>query len=538
MQSLRVVSVVAALIAASTSVTRSSGQLLDRLDTGGLEQALARIAMAERSAAARPRRGTAVASLTPAERRAAVDAIWGSGPSTAEKLKTFDTFWQYVDAKFAAFQNLDVNWTALRDRYRGEVAAGVSRGRFAAIMNQLALALRDSHTIPLDALVNLFTVPDRGVPLLGMSGWTYDPSGVCATAQPDGSSLIYSAMPEHPLGLEPGDRVLGYDGRPWRELYRELRDEELPLWPLWWGTAPSSFDHVFDMAAPMNWGLFDTMDVLKADTGQVTQVSTSAMPGATFWGFCSEQMNLPGIPKPTTLYEGDDMVGAGVIAGTRIGYIYVWSWFGAAADEFAAAVDELTRVQQVEALVIDLRFNVGGFLKAPFTGLGALSRRPTPTLAMDERKKPTDHFSMRNLAGAGEFKLDFTVSDGGPSRVKAFFDGPVAVLVGPGAVSAGDFASLWATHLPWVRTFGKSTAMAVGLPTQPALGTSLDLGPDWWFATVSETNSHLVGAPKDFLIHTEFPVDETVWLRPADVAMGRDTVVDAARAWLEAELGE
>jgi hypothetical protein len=69
------------------------------------------------------------------------------------------------------------------------------------------------------------------------------------------------------------------------------------------------------------------------------------------------------------------------------------------------------------------------------------------------------------------------------------------------------------TYLPHVRSFGKSTAMAVGLPTQPTLGTELDLGPDW-FARVAETNAFPVGSPGKYLTHDEFPVDQRVWLRP------------------------
>jgi hypothetical protein len=63
-----------------------------------------------------------------------------------------------------------VDWAALRLRYRPEVAAGVSRGRFAAIMNHLALALRESHTQANDVLVNFPTFPARGLPLLEQGG--------------------------------------------------------------------------------------------------------------------------------------------------------------------------------------------------------------------------------------------------------------------------------------------------------------------------------------------------------------------------------
>jgi len=475
----------------------------------------------------------AVGAMTPAERRAAIDAYWGDGSSTAEKLQMFDRFWEYVDTKFAAFQNLDVDWTSLRARYRGEVASGVSRGRFAAIINQLSLALRDSHTIPLDFEVNFLTVPEPGVPLMGVGGWTLDTSGACLTAQDDGSALVYSAMPGHPLGLERGDRILGYEGRPWRDLYQELLDEELPLWPLWWGTTPSSFDHTFVMSAGLNWHLFDIMDIAKGGTGQILHVPTNLMPGALFWGFCSEQMNIPGVPKPR--FFSRDFVTAGIISGTRIGYIYSWSWEGDAVDDFAQAVHQLTEIDRVDALIIDFRFNAGGFLEAPFRGLSALSDHPMPTIGMDTRRSAHDHLQMKSVFTPSEFKLDFDNFSGTPHRVKSSYAGPIAVLVGPGAVSAGDFAALWATFLPRVRTFGKSTSMAVGLPTQPFLGTTLDLGPDWVAETVAETNSYRVGVPKEFLIHTEFPVDEPVWLKPADVAAGQDTVVNAALAWLRTQ---
>ena len=527
--------VIAVLVASSSYVARTVGPSADQLDTGLARQLLTRMAVAAQMPARHASHQQRVGSMTPAERRQAIDTIWGAGAPTAEKLAIFDKFWNYVDAKFAAFQHLDVNWQDLRSRYRGEVAAGVSRGRFAAIINQLSLALRDSHTNPVDQLVNVFTVPQPGVPLLGLSGWVFDPSGACLTAQDDGSALVYSAIPGHPLGLQSGDRILGYDGRPWPELYQQMVHEELPLWPLWWGTSPTSFEHTFVMSAGMNWSLFDTMDIVKAGSSQTVHVSTSLMPEPIFWGFCSEQMDIPGVAKPT--FTATDLVRAGIIDGTRIGYIYSWSWEETAVDQFAQAVYQLTQVEQVEGLILDFRFNVGGFQDAPFKGLSALSSHPSPTLGMDLRKDPADHFAMMSLAPIAQFKLDFSNWQHDRSRIKAGYEGPVAVLVGPGAVSAGDFAALWARNLPRVRTFGKSTSMAVGLPTQPALGTELDLGPDWDHSRVAETNSYLAGAPKDFLIHTEFPVDEHVWLQPDDVAAGTDTVVEAALAWLHDQLG-
>jgi hypothetical protein len=476
-----------------------------------------------------------IGSMTPAERRAAIDAYWGDGLSTEEKLKIFDTYWDYADRKFAAYQNLVVDWPALRNKYRGEVAAGVSRGRFAGIMNHLALQLRDSHTQADDILVNFVTVPGPGVPSMGQGAWEVDTSGACLTAQDDGSALVYSVMPNHPLGLQRGDRILGYDGKPWRELYQELINEEVPMWPLWWGSSDSSFDHSFVMSAGLNWHWFDVMDIAKQSTGQVVHVPTSLMPGDIFWGFCSEQMNVPGVPKPN--FFAGNYVRSGIVTGTNIGYIYVQAWVDNTENEFANAVYQLTQVNKVSGLIVDYRFNVGGFIRAPLLGTAVLAERPAPTLGNDQRLKPYDHFLMKTLLTPDFFKLDFLHFGNRDIPIKLSYAGPVAVLVGPGAVSSGDFGSELLRSLPIARTFGKSTSMALGLPTQPALGTHIDLGPDWE-ARVSESNSYAIGKPKDYLIHTEFPVDELVWLTPDDVAAGQDTVVNAAMKWLKTQIGQ
>jgi hypothetical protein len=44
-----------------------------------------------------------------------IDQTWGPSPWTIpEMLDLFDTFWNTIDASFACFQGLDVDWAALR----------------------------------------------------------------------------------------------------------------------------------------------------------------------------------------------------------------------------------------------------------------------------------------------------------------------------------------------------------------------------------------------------------------------------------------
>ena len=164
--------------------------------------------------------------------QAVIDSTWGQGLPTADKLAIFDTFWNTIDDDFAGFQNLDVNWDSLRDVYRPEVEAGVSRGRFAGIMSHLKLALREAHTVVLDEGVWGDSL-EPGVPLLVNQGAYHYADhghfGAGLTPLPDSSSVVYKVVDSHPLGLELGDVVLGYDGLPWKDLYRELLDAQLPV---------------------------------------------------------------------------------------------------------------------------------------------------------------------------------------------------------------------------------------------------------------------------------------------------------------------
>ncbi len=90
---------------------------------------------------------------------------------------------------------------------------------------------------------------------------------------------------------------------------------------------------------------------------------------------------------------------------------------------------------------------------------------------------------MKRLERPRDYRLDIDPVTG--ERIADAYDGPVAVLVGPGALSAGDLSAFWMTFPRRV-----------------------------------------------YLTHREFPVDEPVWLRPADAAHGVDTVVERALQWL------
>jgi C-terminal processing protease CtpA/Prc len=486
-------------------------------------------------------------SAPPSAWATAIDTTWGPGLPTERKLEIFDAFWTTIDERFAAFQGLDVDWASLRDRYRSEIAAGVSRGRFAGIMSHLTVALREFHTQAFDS--GVASTPRRpGVPILVLRGPAINNTfGACATAQDDGSALIYSVAPGHPLGIEPGDRILGYDGRPWRDLARELLAAELPINGNW-GSSPTSFEHTLLQSAPLNWHLFDTIDIWKHDTGSGEHLSTAPLNTTPPLRspFCSESLAVPGVPKPAAPFvAGGAPVTWGIVDGTRIGYIYVTAWQGNAETLFAQALEELTQKQEpdglkeTDGLIIDFRFNGGGNMFFSDAGLGMLFDRPVATIAFAERADPSDHFKMRlDTDSTGEFcglhwegsTPDLYVIDMcDRSYDRRAYDKPIAVLNGPGAVSSGDQVALRMTFHPRARIFGKTTNTAFNAPC------GLNVGDAAWSIRYACADAYRVDDPQDYLTHDDLRVDEPVWLRPDDVAEGKDTVVDAAVRWLNSE---
>src|SRR5262249_33485710 len=128
--------------------------------------------------------------------------------------------------------------------------------------------------------------------------------------------------------------------------------------------------------------------------------------------------------------------------------------------------------------VIDFRFNEGGFLNAPFRGLGALSKRPTPTIGMDGRGSPLNHFDMKTVLTPNQFILDFDHNSETMSRVRPSFAGPIAVLVGPGGLTGRrptalaatippDRAPVWHAHIDGPRP---PSAACIGPESRPRAG--------------------------------------------------------------------
>jgi hypothetical protein len=456
----------------------------------------------------------------------AIDSIWGPGPPASVKAERFNIFWYTIDEEYACFQDLDVNWDSIRDLYLSEINDSVvSRGRFAAMMNHAARALKEGHTEFRDAEV-YYTEPYPGIPLMLVGGWgVNDHFGAGLTPLPDSTLLVYVAVENHPLGLVPGDIVLGYDGVLWKELYRELLEAELPVSGFWWGSSESSYTHSWLMAAGLNWHLFDTIDVVKYDTKDTLHLATSPLAMSIMSLFATEQMDIPGVPKPD--YSSRRLVSWDMVEGTQIGYIYCLGWFWEEVNywDWYNAIDSL--IPGTEGLIIDFRTCYGGNPDWACFGLGLLFDQTVDEIGIDMRADPDDHFAMQPST---IIPSDWFTVYNDPAT---YYDKPIAVLIGPGCISMGDLSSLLLSFHPMTKLFGKPTTASFNSPDKDSLS------PDISFR-YARSETYLLNNPGHYLTHDEFPSAEDfpwvsfqeVWLTPDGVAEGKDDVVEAAIAWI------
>ena len=467
--------------------------------------------------------------------QAVIDSTWGEGLPTAQKLAIFDEAWNILNANYAAFQGLAIDWDSIRTFYRPEVAVGVSRGRFAAIMNYMSLALQEYHTIIWDTPV-MRTPLAPGVPLLYLGGNAENTShfGATLTPLPDSTSLVVKAVSNHPIGLQPGDIIVGYDGIPWKELVYELLSAQLPIYASEMIPAGDKigFTHNILCGAGMNWHLFDTLDVIKYTTGDTMHFPTALLAGQNEFIWGNEQLTISGVEW---VFDGSfnaldpedfgDYISYGIITGTNVGYIYAVAWSdylpGNISGQFYDAVYDLMQVQNVDGLIIDQRLNYGGRWQYQY-GASLLFNSIFRLSGFDKRgPDPNNHYQM-----VPETQWDYYLTTYGSGAT--FFDRPIAVLIGPAAGSSGDmFPGVMRTH-PMARLFGKPTN---GSFSAHYGGLTLGGNNDWTMYYTG-ANGYLLNDPGNYLSHRATIPDEEVWFTPDGVANGQDDVVNRALDWI------
>ena len=444
-----------------------------------------------------------------------IKEFWGPGESLAGKLAAFDTYQNFARAKNPTFLWNPTNWDSLASTLRSRINDSTSRGEFSRILNDLAFGMKDAHAIAYDNIV-LDTPLNPGTPILADGSGYTSHFGAGLTPLEDSSLLVYKAVPNHPLGLVPGDIVLGYQGIPWHQLVRELLEGGVPNGILPY-PSQSAYTRSLLWSAGVSWHLFDTIDVVKYATGQTVHLPLDAMVTLNAPGndINNEQLPVPGVPMPVMNFNAG-AVKYGIIQGTNIGYIYVYNHgYSAVSSEFDTAVLAL---METDGLIIDIRTNFGGGYGCHI-GISRLMNHPALTLYARKRCSPNDLYSIC------PYYPTWYVGDI-PGDVGTYYDRPIAVLLGPNCASYGNTFSWQLKYVPNARMFGRpDAAMHSGLEGAQPYRT----GYTFYCADVAFVDHDVPDRP---IWGQEYPLFEEVWLTPQGVANGEDGVVKRALEWM------
>ena len=459
------------------------------------------------------------------------DEAWGPAPDLDTRMALFDELWADFAANYAGFGFADRSWDDVKIKVRPKIEAAQTYREFYRELSHIFYDFREGHNLFSSSTICRTNLSKR--PPLIWSARSASFWGVCVTPTDDETGLVYRVEEDTPGGLRVGDEILGYDGVRWSALLEDAL--KLPFCGEHAAVAESE-RHQLINAVALNAHLYEVMDVRRGDTGEVESISTDALVESIVPQLvlpvveehpiaCNEQLDV-GIKQPwrtwNDAYAGDSPVTWGILPDTNIGYIYIYSWGPGAGEGALSAVQELLNT---DGLIVDLRLNLGGNI---FDSYGALSvlfdEDIVGVFSTGERNNPTDYESLAIAREMHNVTVDPT----------SYYEGPIAVLTGPGAISSGDIIAYYLGQHPNSRRFG--------LPTDGSACFKYDEGTFWapdpylWDLWVTRTPcAGLDVNDVPLAIAGVFP-DEQVWLTREDVLKGRDTVVEAALTWIRAEL--
>ncbi|HLM61443.1 MAG TPA: S41 family peptidase [Pyrinomonadaceae bacterium] len=243
--------------------------------------------------------------------------------SKSEKIKTFDKVWNTIDKKYYDPHFNGVNWNAIREIYRPRIEAAKDDAEVYTILKQMVGELRDIHTS--------FRTPSEVQAAkrnltIGVGLWL---------GEAEGKTVIFSVVPDSEAegaGLRIGLIVSKIDGRNIAEILAEKRAE-----------IKSSSSNAVDRMAyarllsgaentPVRLSLQEPNELVERE---VTLVRRAI--------------------KPSTISETQFF---SRLLPSGVGYIRFDEFDFKALKQFKKA---LTEFKDTRGLIIDLRFNRGGY---------------------------------------------------------------------------------------------------------------------------------------------------------------------------------
>lgn len=271
-----------------------------------------------------------------------------------------------------------------------------------------------------------------------------------------------------------------------------------------------------------NSHLFKSLNFKKYGSEEVVSYNTDDIQLFKADIHCTGQLPVKDGPK---LVEDIQEVSWGRFPDSNIGYIYISGYGVGISVEFEQAVTEL---MDTDGLIIDERFNGGGWRGEEKAVALLFNEDVLEKLRCIPRSNSFDYLTMdfdNDLYGGVSFKAD----------PQTFYDKPIAVLVGPLAISGGDIFPYLMSFHPKAKRFGMITNGSFGA-LYPWFSDEPDSIINDFY--IGYTNCVFYDDDKNlWQAKAEYPEVE-VWLNQEDVRNGVDSVAQTAIDWITEELSQ
>jgi C-terminal processing protease CtpA/Prc/HEAT repeat protein len=375
----------------------------------------------------------------------------------------------YLGSVYPAFKIKNIDWKAVGDELLPLAKDVKSDDAFALLVQRMVARLEDSHAQVTPGSAKL---PPIDFP-------RYDPGFACLIDD-RGRPIVYhvdKGSPAERGGVKVGMTVLSVDGKPADDALKAWMDQQRTY------TGYSSDRYLRYDAAKGFCRRMKQGDVVKVETEDVEGRKHAFELPATL-----DIRYLPRLPVPIDGVNDSGSVEAKKL-GDGIGYIYVRRIKPDLPQGLDAA---LAKLGDIKGLIIDVRGNSGG--------------------GFDAR----DAFA------------NFALNDAGAAPANASrprYKGPIALLLDERCISAGEGWASWFIATKRARTFGTTTAGASARKQTYTLTNGM-------FNVVVPVKTY-TGSLDRPIERRGLEPDVPVRCAAGDLAAGKDTVLETARAYLK-----